>query len=233
MLLCLSPASDLTPQAIENLGCVSDIEEVKGFSVALLGVADCLVNEPRSPPGCLVRRLDQCQGGEKCQGGENSVPTAWASFLQQDGERVAKRDAWLSQKTSEGGSGIRTHEPPCDGQRFSRPPRSLPGFGANRASPRCSRDQLRTWIEHYLDAHIVGGIVDTCLPPSGALFSSKAQPHGCSLLQVAPPELALRPHHGDRDALTVLLVGNWERVFATTTATGDGYQSQSSAEERV
>jgi hypothetical protein len=45
----------------------------------------------RSLPGCLPRRLDQCGSGE------NSVPTAWASFLRQDGERVTKRDVWPSQ----------------------------------------------------------------------------------------------------------------------------------------
>src|SRR5207249_6553058 len=68
---------------------------------------------------------------------------------------------------------------------------------------------------------------------AGALLAAESNADASAAAQVAPPHLALGPHHRDRHAVAVLPVADREREVAPAAPARDRDQRQPPADDRV
>jgi hypothetical protein len=92
--------------------------------------------------------------------------------------------------------------------------------------------ELGARVEKYLDGN-AAAIVNSRSCLSSAICAAKAQADGCTVAEVAPPELALGPHDRNRECFVGLLVADGERVLSAGSPAGDADECQASADERV
>jgi len=92
--------------------------------------------------------------------------------------------------------------------------------------------ELGAGVEKYLDGN-AAAIVNSRSCLSSAICTATAQADGCTVAEVAPPELALGTHDRDRECVVGLLVADGERVLSAGSPAGDADECHVSADERV